>query len=767
MRKIAPVVTSLVIAACTTAPSVVVDHEAPSGSSEHGFRAEIRRTAYGVPHITAPDMGGIGYGYGYASAQDNICEIADRLLTVSAERSRFLGPGANGRNISSDLYHQRMIQSRRVEALLEGPTGSADTPSAEAKALAEGYAAGINRYLREVGVDNIGDPRCSGAPWVREITALDFWRHMYVGQTVDGLFGPTTRAAPPSDSRAAGRAADLPVDGFAVGSNAYAIGREMTKNGRGVLLGNPHYPWDGVNRFYRTHFIIPGDLNIVGMSYIGMPLIRIGHNDRLAWSNTVSTARRSGYFELQLNPDDPTEYLYEGDWVPMGREEVTIEVKRRSGMETLTRTLYSSRFGPLIASQSFPWSRDRAFALHTFEVGLRDPDQYIAVWRAKSVREMKAVLARWQSFRFNTTAVDASGEALYGDLGMMPNVSLRLAEECSISEVARRQWRRNRVPVLDGSRAACQWTTDPDSSIPGAAGASRTPHQFRTDYVLQSNDSYWLTNVEVPLVGYSPIFGDEETPRSLRTRVAHDQVAQRVAGTDGFEGKGFDLETMQQVMFSNRHYGAELVRNDLVSTCRSSGVASLEDACEVLAAWDMKVNLDSRGAHLFHLFAAAGGLTFKDSFDPKDPVHTPHTLDTGDAAVLLALKKAVAQLEELRIPLDARLGDVQAETRNGERIPIHGGDGRHGVFNVVSASDLLPERGWTNVRSGASWIYVVEFTDDGPRSQGLLTYSQSTDPTSPQYSDQTWLYSRKGWDDLLFTEEALAEGTVSRLSLSQ
>ena len=92
------------------------------------------------------------------------------------------------------------------------------------------------------------------------------------------------------------------------GSNAYAFGREMTKGGKGVLLGNPHYPWDGVNRFYRTHFIIPGDINIVGISYIGMPMIRIGHTETLAWSNTVSTARRWGYYELQLNPDDPTQY---------------------------------------------------------------------------------------------------------------------------------------------------------------------------------------------------------------------------------------------------------------------------------------------------------------------------------------------------------------------------------------------------------------------------------------------------------------------------
>jgi acyl-homoserine-lactone acylase len=299
--------------------------DASGGAQDAKFEAEIRRTAFGVPHIKAKDMGGIGYGYGYASAEDNACEIADRLLTVSGQRAKYLGPGENDANIASDFYHQRMIASQRVEALLAGPADAADTPTAEARALADGYAAGFNRYLRE-NKDKITDPRCKDAAWLREITSLDFWRHMYVGQTVDGFFAPTTSAAPPGPDQASLAPDIMPEDASGWGSNAYAFGREMTKGGKGVLLGNPHYPWDGVNRFYRTHFIIPGDINIVGISYIGMPMIRIGHTETLAWSNTVSTARRHGYYELLLNPADPTQYRYEGEWLPMDKQEVAVEV---------------------------------------------------------------------------------------------------------------------------------------------------------------------------------------------------------------------------------------------------------------------------------------------------------------------------------------------------------------------------------------------------------------------------------------------------------
>src|SRR5690349_148367 len=104
-------------------------------AAKAGFSAEIRRTAYGVPHIKASDIGGIGYGFGYASATDNICEILDRMMTVSAERARYLGPGEKNANIDSDVYHARLNRLGEIDKLLKGPADSPDTPSADARRL--------------------------------------------------------------------------------------------------------------------------------------------------------------------------------------------------------------------------------------------------------------------------------------------------------------------------------------------------------------------------------------------------------------------------------------------------------------------------------------------------------------------------------------------------------------------------------------------------------------------------------------------------------
>src|SRR5215217_1246203 len=64
------------------------------GARSPDLRATIRTTSYGIPHITAEDFAGLGFGFGYAFAKDNVCEIADRWLTVNGERSRWFGPTA-------------------------------------------------------------------------------------------------------------------------------------------------------------------------------------------------------------------------------------------------------------------------------------------------------------------------------------------------------------------------------------------------------------------------------------------------------------------------------------------------------------------------------------------------------------------------------------------------------------------------------------------------------------------------------------------------
>ncbi|NWN23017.1 hypothetical protein GY661_24520, partial [Escherichia coli] len=89
----------------------------------------------------------------------------------------------------------------------------------------------------------------------------------------------------------------------------------------------------------------------------------------------------------------------------------------------------------------------------------------------------------------------------------------------------------------------------------------------------------------------------------------------------------------------------------------------------------------------------------------------------------------------------ARLGDVQFVVRDGIRVPLHGG----ATFSALSAT-LIPGVGFTDpVNPSNSYIQVVTFDASGPVADAVLASSQSADPASPFFADQTWLYSRKQW----------------------
>jgi hypothetical protein len=191
----------------------------------------------------------------------------------------------------------------------------------------------------------------------------------------------------------------------------------------------------------------------------------------------------------------------------------------------------------------------------------------------------------------------------------------------------------------------------------------------------------------------------------------------------------------------------------------------------VLRAWDVHDDLDSEGAILFRRFAthALGAVPvagtpglFTTQFDFNDPVHTPNGLNVANPVVEQSFADAVTDLRDAGIPLDAPLRDWQFERRGSEKIPIHGGPGGVGVFNAIGATwngSAGANAGYSNVPHGSSFVMVAQFTDDEDcpvDARTILTYSQSTNPNSPYFGDQTRMFSNKEWVDEAYCEEEIA-----------
>lgn len=69
------------------------------------YSATIERTQYGTAHVTADTWGSLGFGQGYATAQDRFCVLADQYLKVRSQRVRYYGSGENDAHINSDFAY--------------------------------------------------------------------------------------------------------------------------------------------------------------------------------------------------------------------------------------------------------------------------------------------------------------------------------------------------------------------------------------------------------------------------------------------------------------------------------------------------------------------------------------------------------------------------------------------------------------------------------------------------------------------------------------
>jgi len=578
---------------------------------------------------------------------------------------------------------------------------------------------------------------------------------------------PTT-SVPSGRSAAQDRLASLPTDVFddpalaglrpEVGSNAWAIGSERSTDGGGMLLANPHFPWEGELRFWEVHLTVPGEVDIYGVQLSGLPGVGIGFTDTFGWSHTVSAGHRFTAYTLDLVEGSPTTYRYGDGTREMTSEEVEVEVLGDDGeLTTETRTLWRSHYGPMLDFPGFGWTEGAAI---TFRDANIDNDefieQYLATMRAQSLDELIDLHRTVGGVPlFNTIATSADGRAWYGDTAATPRLSAdaiagyeqSLAENPIVSIAA-----DNGAILLDGSDPLYEWEAAEGARDPGLVPFSEQPILERDDYVFNANDSFWLANADELLEGdYSPLHGRQRTARSPRTRenatVLADRSAEGPAGEDGT----FTLDELADASLLNRGFTAAALRAEVVERCTDAGPVAVDAleadgsvsglpaaevdvsaACEVLDGWDGVYDLDRAGPPLWRELVnrfsgeelTEAGPLWADAFDAEDPVATPSGLADppagGDDPVLQALARAVQILEVAGLDPDVTLGEVQVADRDGTRVAVHGGDGVDGTTNVVgggssgslmtSGDPVLADRRSTRVAPGSALRRV---TSDG------------------------------------------------------
>jgi acyl-homoserine-lactone acylase len=591
-----------------------------------------------------------------------------------------------------------------------------------------------------------------------------------------------------------------------MGSNAWALGDGRTQGANSLLLANPHYPWYGIARFWEKHLTIPGVYDAYGVSLIGTPGVSLGFNAHVGWSHTVSNSKRTVIYQLTLDPSDPTRYRWGNGWRSLTSVEVDVDVGSESKLSTTSHTVWSSHHGPLIALPGMTEDPFTVFAVRDANAdNLHVMGQWQAMGQAQGMDDFIDAHRRFNAMPWvNTIAVSREGRAAYIDNSTVGALSPEAIADwqARVSADPRQQflYLDQGLVILDGSQPAHDWR-DTSSPVAHTEPFERRPLIESRDYVFNANDSYWLSDPENPATALSPLYGPTHSPRTVRTRMNVELL--RPDSPLGYAGNDalFSMAEMQTALFANDSLTAQLLLPELLAACADSPeralateTIDLKVACGVLAGWDRRFNLASRGAVLFREWLTRyaynetylGRELFALPFNPEKPLTTPAGLK--DAATALdKLAEAVALMRQAGIPLDAPLGEHQRGHRMNKIYPVHGGNRREGIANLqvsttrdsnptetpiftgsdafMADSESLSETGY-NVVHGSSFIMTLAFTDEGPEAEAILSYSQSGNPDSDFFDDQTALYRDKVWRDILFSPEDIAREAISVSTVS-
>jgi acyl-homoserine-lactone acylase len=259
-------------------------------------RVEIRRTAYGVPHIKADDLKAAAYALAWVQLEDHGPRVAIGLVRARGQMGLWFGRDS----MESDFRAQRGY----ALAVEKYPLLDQET-----RDIYEGFAAGANRYI-DLHPDKFPSgfaPHFTGYDIAaRDVTTANpgqARRFLATLEPPDRRTGPRATGDVPSP--------DNDSDTIEEGSNAWAFAPSRTRSGRAILVRNPHLAWTA--GYYEAHVTVPGVLNFYGDFRIGGPFGVIGgFNRHLGFATTNNAPDLEEIYALEVDSNRADHYLFEG-----------------------------------------------------------------------------------------------------------------------------------------------------------------------------------------------------------------------------------------------------------------------------------------------------------------------------------------------------------------------------------------------------------------------------------------------------------------------
>jgi len=673
-------------------------------------QATIYRDEFGVPHVFAPTLEAAAFAVGYAQAEDRLEELLKNYRKATGTMSEVFGP----EYFKHDLI-QRMWRHAEISREKYGQV------SAKMRAAIEAYQAGVKQFMKE-------HPE-QVPPWAQEMHPWDvvaLGRYIIWGWPMGEAGGDLERGGIKPDEMAYR------------GSNEMLIAPKRTAMNAPIAVIDPHLSWYGEFRFYQVR-VYAGDFNISGVSILGVPFPSLGHSRYCSIAMTTGGPDTSDIFEEELNPDNPRQYRFDGQWRPMKVRKETIAVKDGEKLVKREVEIEYTQHGPVVAHRP-----GKAYAMaipYAEEVGLTD--QTYQTMTARNLGEMKKALGNLQLMAQNVMVATVQGDIYYVRNGRVPI----------------------RAPGVDARRP-----------IPGNTSANewRGIHPFSDLVQIANPPQGYMHNCNVTPFGMmkdSPLTPERYSKfpyiySATRDMPRHQRAEMMTELLDA--AHGVTVEKAIDIAFNPQVYHAEQWQERLKRAWRASGAkvqssnsrvqglvrlnegggdenaaspppsapeakkgteGGADEVERLIERWNGRSDADSEGALAFYAFKKGLGEGLARQVDVPS--------DLTDEQVLKAVNKAADWLQEKFGTLHVPYGKYFRVGREGGRStwPIGGGSVQEAGMATPRAIGFSARNNQMVGRSGQTSTQVVIMTDP-PQSFTVVPLGASDHPESGQWDDQ-------------------------------
>ncbi len=510
------------------------------GAGEDAGRTIVYRDTWGVPHIYAPTIESGMYAMGFSQAEDRPEELLKNFLRALGQSACFDGPKAIQSDMLSHLWDHYGTSKKYFEQ---------NRP--EIRKQIRAFVKGVNDFYATHPQDI---PSWWGKRKVDEYMVVAFGRlFLYswsIGQALGDLQAGGVRPGFDDQQR---------------GSNQWAVSPKRSADRAAILCIDPHLSWWGPSRFWEFR-IHAGELHGSGVTLPGVPSIGLGHNADVAWAMTTGGPDTADIYELKLKEDDPTKYLYDGQWRTLKRREVTIEVKG-AGPQKLT--LWSSHHGPIVAMR-----KGKAYAA---KMAYTDEVQVSEAWHefsnATDYRGAVKAMDTRQLFPQNVMVADTSGNIYYQRTGRVP----------------RRPSGYNWSRPVDGSTSATEWEGLHPAS--DHIQVLNPPQGYMQNCNIPPDvmmvDSPFSPEKTLPYIyGYSSGHTNQRGARAVQLLHADSSVTIKEALSYAVDVHPYGVERWLEVLKQIDDEGGDILR------LNSNYTAGIKD----ILSWDGELRRDSTAA---------------------------------------------------------------------------------------------------------------------------------------------------------------------------